>query len=219
MERVKGIEPSSSAWEAVALPLSYTRPVPQKGWTHYSPHGDNAFPRWVQLYRPVVRQITRWKSACFRIGAIVSSPIPTITERHSLFPSSSTYYSIKQPCGYSCLPFWPDATSGLPRSVQVTELGRSCLFAGDTHVSVFAPSKQTTDHMPFWQSPVAFGSLSLTTFNSSSLTLTIQPSLAPQMSTTLIIMPSPRGERHTQKTGGYIVRALSTPPLPVTHRS
>src|SRR5882762_6395487 len=27
LERVKGIEPSSSAWKAVALPLSYTRPV------------------------------------------------------------------------------------------------------------------------------------------------------------------------------------------------
>ena len=26
LERVKGIEPSSSAWKAVALPLSYTRP-------------------------------------------------------------------------------------------------------------------------------------------------------------------------------------------------
>ena len=25
-KRVKGIEPSSSAWKAVALPLSYTRP-------------------------------------------------------------------------------------------------------------------------------------------------------------------------------------------------
>lgn len=27
MERVKGIEPSSVAWEATALPLSYTRMV------------------------------------------------------------------------------------------------------------------------------------------------------------------------------------------------
>ena len=27
MERVKGIEPSSSAWKAVALPLSYTRAI------------------------------------------------------------------------------------------------------------------------------------------------------------------------------------------------
>ena len=28
MERVKGIEPSYSAWEAAALPLSYTRALP-----------------------------------------------------------------------------------------------------------------------------------------------------------------------------------------------
>ena len=31
MERVKGIEPSSSAWKAVALPLSYTR-APAPPW-------------------------------------------------------------------------------------------------------------------------------------------------------------------------------------------
>jgi hypothetical protein len=31
MERVKGIEPSSSAWKAVALPLSYTRSLNVKG--------------------------------------------------------------------------------------------------------------------------------------------------------------------------------------------
>jgi hypothetical protein len=30
LERVKGIEPSSSAWKAVALPLSYTRTRGQK---------------------------------------------------------------------------------------------------------------------------------------------------------------------------------------------
>lgn len=29
LERVKGIEPSSLAWEAIALPLSYTRIVEQ----------------------------------------------------------------------------------------------------------------------------------------------------------------------------------------------
>ncbi len=28
LERVKGIEPSSVAWEATALPLSYTRAMP-----------------------------------------------------------------------------------------------------------------------------------------------------------------------------------------------
>ena len=39
LERVKGIEPSSSAWKAVALPLSYTRDPavqvsrsPRSGW-------------------------------------------------------------------------------------------------------------------------------------------------------------------------------------------
>jgi hypothetical protein len=31
LERVKGIEPSSSAWKAVALPLSYTRIPPCLG--------------------------------------------------------------------------------------------------------------------------------------------------------------------------------------------
>ena len=32
LERVKGIEPSSSAWEAAALPLSYTRTACEIGW-------------------------------------------------------------------------------------------------------------------------------------------------------------------------------------------
>ncbi len=34
MERVKGIEPSYSAWEAAALPLSYTRLIVPHGATH-----------------------------------------------------------------------------------------------------------------------------------------------------------------------------------------
>ena len=68
---------------------------------------------------------------------------------------------------YPCLPYQPDAISGLPRSVQATGLGRFCLFAGDTHVSVSVPSRRTTDHIE--PVAVAFGSSSLTTFNSSSL--------------------------------------------------
>lgn len=35
LERVKGIEPSSSAWEAAALPLSYTR---TERFTFAAPH-------------------------------------------------------------------------------------------------------------------------------------------------------------------------------------
>ena len=38
MERVKGIEPSSFAWEAEALPLSYTRLFPIY---ESSPHGTS----------------------------------------------------------------------------------------------------------------------------------------------------------------------------------
>ena len=131
------------------------------------PPTGNALSPLGAINRPVLRQITRWKSARFHVRAIFSSPILSITERHSLFPSSSTYYSIRQPRDYPCLPYRPDAISGLPRSVQATGLGRFCLFAGDTHVSVSAPSRRTTDHIE--PLAVAFCSSSLTTFNSSSL--------------------------------------------------
>jgi hypothetical protein len=45
-ERVKGIEPSSSAWKAVALPLSYTRKINNLVylcsfiWQEFSRNGD-----------------------------------------------------------------------------------------------------------------------------------------------------------------------------------
>ena len=40
LERVKGIEPSSSAWEAAALPLSYTRLV-ERRLPRAAPHGQS----------------------------------------------------------------------------------------------------------------------------------------------------------------------------------
>src|ERR1700744_4209433 len=55
LERVKGIEPSSSAWKAVALPLSYTRegrftrlrrPLPEGGgggWTRTNEAESSGF--------------------------------------------------------------------------------------------------------------------------------------------------------------------------------
>jgi hypothetical protein len=100
-------------------------------------------------------------------------------------------------------------------------VGRVLPFRRRPCVSVLAPSRRVTGHMPFGQSPilqVAFGSLSLTTFNSSSLALTLQPSLAPHPDATSELTPSPRGVCVPQE-GGYIVRTLGTPPLPVTHRS
>ena len=43
VERVKGIEPSSSAWKAVALPLSYTRELRMLTFQHGSPPLPTAF--------------------------------------------------------------------------------------------------------------------------------------------------------------------------------
>ncbi len=45
MERVKGIEPSYSAWEAAALPLSYTRLMREisNRWPPLSSRGIDAF--------------------------------------------------------------------------------------------------------------------------------------------------------------------------------
>jgi hypothetical protein len=37
LERVKGIEPSYSAWEAAALPLSYTRLLRSRGGIELNP--------------------------------------------------------------------------------------------------------------------------------------------------------------------------------------
>lgn len=49
-----GIEPTSTAWEAAALPLSYTRTEGKPiGETHVSPAGDIAFPfgvEWLRTY-------------------------------------------------------------------------------------------------------------------------------------------------------------------------
>ena len=44
MERVKGIEPSYSAWEAAALPLSYTRSV-RRALAQHRAHGQSGMKR------------------------------------------------------------------------------------------------------------------------------------------------------------------------------
>jgi hypothetical protein len=51
-ERVKGIEPSSSAWKAVALPLSYTR-------ARESPHASPPSPRLRRLAFAIGRLASR----------------------------------------------------------------------------------------------------------------------------------------------------------------
>lgn len=65
-----GIEPTLSAWEAEVLPLNYTRSVPE-GKTHSPRTGDCTSSPPDAIYRPVLRQITRWKSARFRVRAFI----------------------------------------------------------------------------------------------------------------------------------------------------
>ncbi len=54
VERVKGIEPSYSAWEAAALPLSYTR-VPEPHYNRDRPFGK---PRFSLAHRPGKLEVT-----------------------------------------------------------------------------------------------------------------------------------------------------------------
>jgi hypothetical protein len=80
LERVKGIEPSSHAWEARALPLSYTRPFP-KGMDY--PLGVVCRQTHLAIGHPVE------VSAPLGRGNY-RTRIHSITERRSLFPQSFT---------------------------------------------------------------------------------------------------------------------------------
>ena len=55
MERVKGIEPSSSAWEAAALPLSYTRAAPGREGAHLPGSPARVNPNFGKPLRPSYR--------------------------------------------------------------------------------------------------------------------------------------------------------------------
>jgi hypothetical protein len=86
LERVKGIEPSSSAWKAVALPLSYTRPGP-----HHAPV-SSACPDGCPSISPTVTRQWWWReldSNQRRHSQRVYSPSPLAT-RASLRPKRKT---------------------------------------------------------------------------------------------------------------------------------
>ena len=57
LERVKGIEPSYSAWKAAALPLSYTRAGDELSWR------ASGLNRSMHRFRPVVQPANRRRSA------------------------------------------------------------------------------------------------------------------------------------------------------------
>jgi len=93
--------------------LSYARPVPKDG--RLPRRADTL--RAVGL-RPVSRQTTMRKSAPFRAGAIVASPIRTITARRSLFPRSSTHNRCAAVYTAACRALRRDTAMGLPCSVR-----------------------------------------------------------------------------------------------------
>ncbi|GAE86658.1 hypothetical protein JCM10512_5193 [Bacteroides reticulotermitis JCM 10512] len=91
--------------------------------------------------------------------------IPSITERHSLFPLSCT----RTPCRLTLRLAYPLERSGrdtgLPCSVQVTNKWvRSCLFHRQCFVRVTPKFRRLSDCLPFGSSPTSFGSLYFTMF-------------------------------------------------------
>jgi hypothetical protein len=58
MERVKGIEPSYSAWEAAALPLSYTRKAAENG--EFLDHEIRRFTHAVYTDRLICSALATW---------------------------------------------------------------------------------------------------------------------------------------------------------------
>jgi hypothetical protein len=57
LERVKGIEPSSSAWKAVALPLSYTRDIKDLARCSAKPRQPLGHPDDTKQLRPARRKL------------------------------------------------------------------------------------------------------------------------------------------------------------------
>ena len=163
-----------------------------------------------------------WKSARFRIRAIVSSPICTITVQHSLFPQSFTHYSFGWPCGHLCPPNKLDTVLGLPRSAQVTTSWEGSVFS-PVMLCQRICTKQANNRSHailararYYKSRLALSCLTTFTNGSHFVNHPTQSSASFEYDSRNHTSPS-RG-RYTPK-GGYIVRTLSTPPLPVTHCS
>ena len=98
------------------------------------------------------------------------------------------------------------------------ESGGPHLSAGDRFVSVSPPSRETSDHIPFWSEPVSrFGSLKLDGIY--QWFTYVGPLTQPCASSGSRLPEShddPHGASRTPK-GGYVVSALGTRSLPTSH--
>lgn len=214
MERAKGIEPSSAAWEAAALPLSYARPFPKDGRL---PRRANNPPggRTEDLSRdrpPCGSQrpfgpgrSLHPLSEPLQLGVrFFRDPLPTTDARQFTPP-------LVAPCGAT--PLW-----AYPVPCGEHGPGGPRLSAGDRHVSVPPPSREATGHVPFWFEPVSrFGSFKL---DGIYQRFTNVGPLAQPCASSGFRLPESHGKPHgcrVPQRGGYVVGALGTGSLPTPH--
>lgn len=208
-----GIEPTLSAWEAEVLPLNYARPVPKDG-----------LPR---------RAIVPFGS----VGADLSRDRPPHGSQRSFEPGRSLH-PLSRPLQPGVrflrdpLPATdaPDFTTRLvaPRGATLLraypvpcdkhESGGPHLSADDRFVSVSPPSRETSDHVPFWSEPVSrFGSLRL---DGIYQWFTCVGPLTQPCASSGFRLPESRDDPHGHRVpvkGGYVVSALGTRSLPTPH--
>jgi len=154
---------------------------------------------------------TSRKSAPFQAGYLhFCGPIPSITERRSLAPASSTRTALSFP--YRSLCHLHGSGTGLPCSVSLTRWRRFRLFPGGSIVRVFPCERGTTHRTPFWFRLVStFSLFRLTRFIIGSHVLTFPSSLAPdppwcwQTRSRLTV--------ESQLSPGYIVLVASHPAI------
>ncbi len=208
-----GIEPTLSAWEAEVLPLNYARPVPK----------DGRLPRRACPLRTVGADLSRDRPPRgsqhpFGSGRSLhplSGPLqPGIRFFRDPLPTAvATDFttSFVAPCGTTPLWAYP-----VPRDEH--ESGGPHLSAGDRLVSVSPPSRETSDHVPFWSEPVSrFGSFKLDGIY--QWFTSVGPSTQPGASSGFRLPEShdhPHGHRVPDQ-GGYVVSALGTRSLPTPH--
>ena len=98
------------------------------------------------------------------------------------------------------------------------ESGGPHLSAGDRLVSVSPPSRETTDHVPFWSEPVSrFGSLRL---DGIYQWFTYVGPLTQPCASSGFRLPESHGDPRGHPVpveGGYVVSALGTRSLPTPH--
>ena len=208
-----GIEPTLSAWEAEVLPLNYARPVPK----------DGQLPRRACPLRDGLKQTCLATGHHTEVSALSSRgdrciPYPDLYS--PAFAFSAILYPqqmrlILQPrlsrlAARLCF--------GLTLFPATSTSQEPHLSAGDRFVSVSPPSRETSDHVPFWSEPVSrFGSLKL---DGIYQWFTYVGPLTQPCASSGFRLPESRACPHGHRVpveGGYVVGALGTRSLPTRH--